>query len=255
MEPEISVIVPVLNEVNHLEETLESIVSQNTSTPYELIVSDGQSTDGSLDIAKRYADRVFQCEEHGIGAGRHFGAMNASKSSKYFIFIDADTRIPGYYLAYVYETFKTDPDLVAFSTGFEFSEHSEQIKLAETVSNKYFLMRDKLLSVTLPGFNTCVRSDAYFECGGYRNVLLEDVEFSRRVCKVGKVGFFPHVKVTNSSRRLESMGLLGTVYYYAQLDLGRTLDSTFIDKLARKLHVADLREYVRIDRRSPDSNE
>ncbi len=131
MEPEISVIVPVLNEADLLEGTLESIASQNTSTPYEPIVSDGQSTDGSLGIAERYADRVFQCEERGIGAGRHFGAMNASKSSKYFIFIDADTKIPGYCLAYACETFKADPDLVAFSTGFEFSERSEQIKLAE----------------------------------------------------------------------------------------------------------------------------
>ena len=246
MEPEISVIVPVLNEANCLEATLESIANQNTNTPYELIVSDSGSIDGSLDIAKRYADSVIYCEERGIGAGRHFGAMNASKSSRYFIFIDADTVIPGYYLAYVYETFKTDPDLVAFSTGFEFSEQSEQIKLAETLANKYFLMRDKLLSVTLPGFNTCVRRDAYNECGGYRNVLLEDVDFSRRINKIGDVKFFPHIKVTNSSRRLESMGLLGTVYYYAQLDLGWKLDSTFIDRLTKRLRVADLREYVGI---------
>ena len=246
MEPEISVIIPVLNEANYLEATLQSIANQNTNTPYELIVSDNGSTDGSLDIAKRYTDRVLCCEEHGIGAGRHLGATNASASSKYFVFIDADTVVPGYYLAYVYDTFETNPNLVAFSTGFEFSERSEQIKLAETVANKYFLMRDRLLSVTLPGFNTCVRRDAYFECGGYRNVLLEDVDFSRRICKVGETKFFPHIKVTNSSRRLESMGLLGTVYYYAQLDLGWKLDSTLIDRLSRKLGVADLRSYIGI---------
>ncbi len=246
MEPEISVIIPVLNEANCLEATLQSIANQNTNVPYELIVSDNGSTDGSLDIAKRYTDRVLCCEEHGIGAGRHFGATNASANSKYFVFIDADTIVPGYYLAYVYEMFKTNPDTVAFSTGFEFSERSEQIKLAETVANKYFLMRDKLLSATLPGFNTCVRRDAYFECGGYRNVLLEDVDFSRRINKIGDVEVFPHIKVTNSSRRLESMGLLGTVYYYAQLDMGWKLDSTLIDRLAKRLKVADLRSYVGI---------
>lgn len=246
MELEVSVIVPVLNEANCLEATLESIANQNTNTPYELIVSDGGSTDGSLDIAKRYADSVIYCEERGIGAGRHFGATNVSKSSKYLIFIDADTMMPGYYLAYVYETFETDPDLVAFSTGFEFSEESEQIKLAETLANKYFLMRDKLLSVTLPGFNTCVRRDAYMKCGGYRNVLLEDVDFSRRINKIGDVKLFPYIKVMNSSRRLESMGLLGTVYYYAQLDLGWKLDSTLMDRLTKRLRVADLREYVGI---------
>ncbi|HEY9205795.1 MAG TPA: glycosyltransferase [Candidatus Methanoperedens sp.] len=246
MEPEISVIVPVLNEARYLEATLEMIAKQNTNVPYELIVSDNGSKDESLDIAKKYADRVLDCKERGIGAARHFGAVHANENSKYFVFIDADTHIPGYYLAYVYETFKINLDLMAFSTVFKFSERSEQIKLAESVANKYFIMRDKLRSPTLPGFNTCVRREAYFKCGGYQNVLLEDVDFSRRVNKIGSVRFFSNVKVVNSSRRLEVMGLLGTLYYYAQMDLGWELNSSWIDKLSKKLGIADLREYIGI---------
>ena len=93
----------------------------------------------------------------------------SSKTSKYLLFIDADTHIPGYYYAYLYEIFKTDPNLIAFSTSFKFSERSEQIKFAEKVANKYFIIRDKLGSATLPGFNTAVRRESYFKCGGYRN--------------------------------------------------------------------------------------
>jgi glycosyltransferase involved in cell wall biosynthesis len=246
MVPEISVIVPALNEAKYLEATLESIANQNTNVPYELIVSDNGSTDGSLDIAKKYADVVLQCEERGIGPARHFGAVNASENSKFFVFIDADTLIPGYFLAYAYEMFKIKPELIAFSTGFRFSERSEQIKLAESVANKYFVMRDKLRSATLPGFNTVVRREAYFKCGGYQNVLLEDVDFSRRIDKLGAVRFFQYVKVVNSSRRLDAMGLLGTLYYYSQLDLGWELNSTWMDKLTKKLGIADLREYIGI---------
>ncbi len=40
MHPEISVIVPTLNEARYLKRTLASIANQNTNTPYELIVSD-----------------------------------------------------------------------------------------------------------------------------------------------------------------------------------------------------------------------
>jgi glycosyltransferase involved in cell wall biosynthesis len=246
MEPELSVIVPVLDEEKFLEATLSSILDQNTNKEYELIVSDNGSTDRSLDIAKKYADRVVQCEERGIGPARHFGASNASQSSKFFIFIDADTHIPGYYLSFIYEMFRANPDIVAFSTGFEFSEGSDQIKLAESVANNYFLMRDRIRSATLPGFNTAVRRDAYFKCGGYTNVLLEDVDFSRRITKLGTVKFFRHIKVMNSSRRLEVMGLLGTLYYYAQLDLGWELNSTFIDKITKRVGIADLREYIGI---------
>jgi glycosyltransferase involved in cell wall biosynthesis len=246
MAPEISVIVPALNEAKYLEATLESIANQNTNVPYEIIVSDNGSTDGSLDIAKKYADVVLQCEERGIGPARHFGAVNASENSKFFVFIDADTLIPGYFLAYVYEMFKIKPELIAFATGFRFSERSEQIKLAESVANKYFVMRDKLHSATLPGFNTVARREAYFKCGGYQNVLLEDVDFSRRIDKLGAVRFFQYVKVVNSSRRLDAMGLLGTLYYYSQLDLGWELNSTWMDKLTKKLGIADLREYIGI---------
>ncbi len=246
MEPELSVIVPVLDEEKFLEATLASIVDQNTNKEFELIVSDNGSTDASLEIAKKYADRVVQCEERGIGPARHFGALSASESSKFFVFIDADTHIPGYYLSFIYEMFRANPDIVAFSTGFEFSERSDQIRLAEGVANNYFLMRDRIRSATLPGFNTAVRRDAYFKCGGYTNVLLEDVDFSRRITKLGTVKFFRHIKVMNSSRRLEVMGLLGTLYYYAQLDLGWELNSTFIDKITKRLGIADLREYIGI---------
>lgn len=245
-EPEISVIVPVLNESKYLENTLLSIVEQKTNVPYELIVSDNGSTDESIEISSRYATKVVNCQERGIGTARHFGALNANKASKFFLFLDADTTIPGYYLSYIYDVFKTNPELIAFTTGFRFSEGTEKIRLAESVANQYFQMRDKFGSPTLPGFNTVVRRKEYFDCGGYKNVLLEDVDFSRRIDKIGQVKLMPCIKVINSSRRLEVMGLLGTLYYYTQLDLGWELNSTFIDKLSKKLGVADLREYIGI---------
>jgi glycosyltransferase involved in cell wall biosynthesis len=244
--PEISVIVPVLDEAKYLEATLLSLFKQNTNVPFEIIVSDNGSTDESIDIARMYATKVLTCEERGIGAARHFGALNACEDSKFFVFLDADTIIPGYYLSYCYEMFKTNPDLIAFTTGFQFSERTEKIKLAESVANQYFQMRDKLMTPTLPGFNTVVKRKSYFDCGGYKNVLLEDVDFSRRIDKIGEVMFIPCIKVINSSRRLEAMGLLGTLYYYTQLDLGWELNSSLIDKLSKKLGIADLREYIGI---------
>ncbi|OEU63858.1 MAG: hypothetical protein BA867_01645 [Desulfobacterales bacterium S5133MH16] len=88
MHPEISVIVPVLNEGRYLERTLASTANQNTNTSYELIVADSESTDGSMSIAERYADVIIQCEEKGIGAGRHCGAKHAG--GRHLVFIDID---------------------------------------------------------------------------------------------------------------------------------------------------------------------
>ncbi|MFQ6071164.1 MAG: glycosyltransferase [Methanosarcinales archaeon] len=261
VNPIISVIVPVLNEEKYLEPTLQAIKNQNTNVPYELIVSDGGSCDSSLEIAEKYADKILSCSEKGIGIGRHTGAINARKSSKYFVFIDSDTIIPSYYLAWAHYIFNSKKALIAFSAAFEFSEKNPSIgcadikearqrrvrvKFAERVANQYLLMRGLFHKATLPGFNTCVRKDAYFKAGGYRNVLLEDVDFSRRIQKLGKTRYFPEVTVINSARRLKGMGLIGTIYYYAQLDVGRMVDSTMIDKLSKKLGIADGREYIGI---------
>ncbi len=55
--PRISVVVPSYNQVQYLEETLCSILDQNYPG-LELIVIDGGSTDGSLEILQKYADRI-----------------------------------------------------------------------------------------------------------------------------------------------------------------------------------------------------
>ncbi len=174
MPPEVSVIVPTLNEGRYLKRALASIANQNTLASYELIVADSKSTDGSLSITERYADTIIQCEGKGIGAGRHCGAKHAG--GKYLMFIDADTILPCYYIARLCDRF-TYRDLVAFSAVFRFSEQSQSAKLAEKVTNQYRTMRDKVLDPTLPGFNTCSRKDAYIEIGGYRNAPLEGIEF------------------------------------------------------------------------------
>lgn len=53
----ISLVTPVLNEARTLNETLESVLHQSIS-PKEHIIVDSGSTDGSLDIIKRYAARA-----------------------------------------------------------------------------------------------------------------------------------------------------------------------------------------------------
>ncbi len=53
----ISLVTPVFNNVSEIEETLQSVFSQNYKN-LEYIVIDGRSTDGTLDILKKYKDKI-----------------------------------------------------------------------------------------------------------------------------------------------------------------------------------------------------
>jgi len=54
--PKISVVVPSLNKASFIKETLESIVTQNYPN-LEIIIQDGGSTDGTIEIIKKYAKK------------------------------------------------------------------------------------------------------------------------------------------------------------------------------------------------------
>ncbi len=85
--PLITVIIPVLNGVNTLRDTIKSVINQTYSN-VELIIIDGQSDDGSVDIIREYE----QCVDYWISAPDKgaYDAMNkgvrlASGERVYFL--------------------------------------------------------------------------------------------------------------------------------------------------------------------------
>lgn len=58
MTPQISIVTPSYNQGAFVGETIESVLSQEGDFEVEYLVMDGGSTDGSIDIIRRYADLV-----------------------------------------------------------------------------------------------------------------------------------------------------------------------------------------------------
>jgi GT2 family glycosyltransferase len=90
----ISVIIPVLNARQYLVEQLEALLAQHPSEPWEVIVADNGSTDGSLQVAQEWSlvhenfHAVDASEVMGPAAARNAGVRAAT--GEYLVFCDAD---------------------------------------------------------------------------------------------------------------------------------------------------------------------
>lgn len=91
-KPQLSIIVPVYNAKDYLDECISSILSQ-TFGDFELILVDDGSTDGSGEICDRYAERdkrvrIYHQKNQGQAVARNFAISIAR--GEYLGFVDSD---------------------------------------------------------------------------------------------------------------------------------------------------------------------
>jgi glycosyltransferase involved in cell wall biosynthesis len=91
--PSLSFIVPAYNEARLLADTLRSIgrAAVALGLPFEVIVVDDASTDGTAEVARAHGARVLPVAFRQIAATRNAGARAANCA--WLVFVDADTTI------------------------------------------------------------------------------------------------------------------------------------------------------------------
>jgi len=167
MNPRISIIIPVFNQAEFLEESIESVYNQ-TQSAHEIIIVDDGSQDTSREIAERYMFKEFPGIESpvrvihqvnkGLPAARNTGIMNAT--GDYCFFLDADDILKENAIArFTQEILRTNADIIAPSFK-EFGISDREVVLGE------FTMDDLKVANRL-GYFACIRRSALLECGGY----------------------------------------------------------------------------------------
>ncbi len=96
-----SVIVVTRNAEETIEDCLSSIQRNN---PAEIIVVDGNSSDRTVEIAKKYTERIYSDEGIGLTYARQLGAEQATQ--EYICYVDADVVLPPGTLATMLQEFK-----------------------------------------------------------------------------------------------------------------------------------------------------
>ena len=126
----VSVIVPIYNVEQYLDECLIHLERQTLKDVEVILVNDG-STDSSSEIAQRYVNRnnnfrLINCTNGGVSAARNTGMKHAV--GKYLYFIDSDDYLTDTAL---YELFqvaeKNQLDVLKFSA-YTFEENSSDFK-------------------------------------------------------------------------------------------------------------------------------
>ena len=98
-----SIIIPVYNRPNEIDELLESLTKQDFSDGFEVLIIEDGSENSSKKIVEKYNNQLnlnyFFKENSGAGASRNFGMQKAS--GNYFIILDSDVIVPAQYVSEV----------------------------------------------------------------------------------------------------------------------------------------------------------
>jgi len=184
----LTIVIPTLNAAKTLPNLLESIGELND---VRLIVSDGGSSDNTLQIAAK-AGAVICAGHAGRGAQLARGgdwAFASGHSSSHLLFLHADCRLPEGWFELVQNFITSDPQ----KTGY-FRYKSCQKSMSGWILKRWVDLRCWAWRLPYGDQGLLIPSAIYKELGGYRASypLFEDVEFVDRIRKrAGRKGFGP----------------------------------------------------------------
>jgi len=124
----VSVVAPTFNEAEHIVRTLRRV---RESGACELIVVDGGSSDGTLDLVRPYADIVLSATR---GRARQLNAGAQYASGEILLFLHADTVLPRNFL-HVLQQALHDPQVVGGRFDVHLDAPGWPFRMIETLMN------------------------------------------------------------------------------------------------------------------------
>ncbi len=209
-QPEVTVIVPVRNGEPTIEPLLESLQRLDYDRKkVEVIVVDGNSTDRTRDIVKKYPVKLVIERKKGLNTARNTGIRNSN--SEIIAFTDCDCVVPNNWVTKIVENFKNPQvSCVGGSAKGLNGDFISQYADNSVVPLMPFFKKREELNMVKPflrhpaGCNMAFRRKVAEEVGCFDEGIqygFDEVEFSERVCRAGyKMVLDPNVFVWHKHR-------------------------------------------------------
>lgn len=201
----LSIVIPTLNEEKYLPRLLESIKNQDI-IDYEIIVSDGGSSDATVTIAKNFGAQVIVgSKKKHPSIQRNDGALAAN--GEIILFLDSDSVLPPKFLSIALNFFQNNNLVVA---GFyeRFNPNRWHYNLYSFIYNFICFLKQYSKCPAANGAGIMVKTAVNRKINGFDLTVLlaEDFDYCARASKIGRFRMIKGVKLLFSSRRIEKEG-------------------------------------------------
>lgn len=194
----LAVIVPALDE----EEAVRRNLPQVSGLFDELVLSDGGSSDGTVEAARRIGARVVRGRR---GRGPQLNRGAGSTEAEILLFLHADSLPPPGAAAAIRQAVVDGAEGGGFQVRFE--DGGAWMRFGTRLVN----LRTRLTRLPLGDQGQFVTRAVFDELGGYKDwPILEDLDFARRLRRRGRLVILP-LPMRTSSRRYIERGIVRTV--------------------------------------------
>ena len=236
--PKYSIIIPTLNEEKLLPQLLSQLNSSElkSSYNYEIIISDGGSKDGTIEIALK-SSAIVKVHLNGvrqnIAKGRNFGAKSAN--GRIFIFLNGDVLIanPKAFFEFIEKRFVISEYAAMTCKVLVFPDEEKlSDRLFHLIYNKYFQLLN-LIGIGMGRGECQVIKREYFELVNGNNEELdagEDFDLFKRIRKHGKILFTNELCIYESPRRYRKLGYNGVTWSWIKNSISIVLENKSLSK-------------------------
>lgn len=180
----ISIITPVLNEEKNIAPFLFHL--NQIDGDFELILVDGGSSDNTLGKIKKHRNkfnRELKILSESPGRGHQMNKGVEASKGDILLFLHVDSTIEKDAVIAIEKEIKKEKIIGGCLTQ-TFSDSDNFLRLASIFGN----LRARITKIFFGDCGIFVRKDIFEKVGGYDEIIfLEDVEFSKKLMKTGKI--------------------------------------------------------------------